>query len=547
MNGSALEKITPLRRTAPHDPDVELAALASATCSREGLAELLNRLTIEQFYVPANQLLFACFQEVERQGKPLELIGFTDALRGGFAIENLPLSMCHGRLERNSKPVITLEEVGGVAYVTNLFAFVPTSANLGYYIDIIREKFLARTVIRKCTELVRVAYEETSEIKDVLEATQHTLTEIIMEAENPSTFRTLADGVSRFMEKLQYACDHYTDGITRIDGVATGFVDFDRCTHGLQPGQLIINGARPAQGKTALMGNMATNMAKNGVRVGIFSLEMTYDDLIERIFSAESGITINKIRSGGRLTSEEFATEVKVGGPYKTATRMVPLPILVDDTPALSTTQFKARARLMKLQHNVQVIFVDYLQLMHSLTRRAQESRWIEVTEISGTLKAVAKELMIPVIACCQLNREAEARDASFCKPKLSDLRESGAIEQDADIVTMLWRPERHLAPPKFSRKNLAKLLGLRTDCGTPLWGDEEELKKKNEDLITLRNCQIDQFAGLHIVKHRNGPPAEIRLRFLGEKTLFQSTTKEIYSSKKHRQHGHRGEDQEEE
>jgi replicative DNA helicase len=538
----AERKIVSLQREMPHNPEAELGVLASATCSRDALSEMLDRLTIEHFYVPAHQLLFACFEEQERQKKPLDMIGMTDALCGGFPVEHLPEMFTRGRLERNGRPVITLEEIGGPAFVTHVFTFVPTAANMAYYIDIVREKFLARTVIIKCTELVRVAYDELTEISEVLEQAQSTLTEIIMKAERPDTFRDLQDGVAALMDKLEWAYRHRgKPGEVNIDGVATGIMDFDRMTHGLRPQQLLVIGARPGQGKSALAMNIAANMAlENEIAVGVFSMEMSYADLIERVFCSTSGymdpetgnfagIEINKLRDGmlSRFEHDKLAPE--------TASKLIGAKIYIDDEPALTVPSFKARARLMKMRHGVKVIVVDYLQLMRSLTRRAQDARWLEITEISGTLKSVAKELNIPVIACCQLNREAEARDSSFCKPRLSDLRESGSIEQDADIVALLWRPGKHLAPPKFNEELLARTLNLRDAKDKPLWITKKEDSKKKEELspeqISERRCQIEQYNKLLVVKHRNGPPGEVRLRFLGNLTLFQNVTEKAYSN----------------
>jgi replicative DNA helicase len=260
-------------------------------------------------------------------------------------------------------------------------------------------------------------------------------------------------------------------------------------------------------------------------------MEMSYQEIIERLFCADSGITINKFRNG-MLSEAEYESAPDYG------VKLVETPIWIDDTPSLTTAAFKARARLMKVQHKVGAIVVDYLQLMRSLSKRATESRWIEVTEISGTLKHVAKELKVPVIVCCQLNREAEARDSSFCKPKLSDLRESGSIEQDADVVVMLWRPDRHLAPPKFGKKQLARILHLKDEDDTPLWLDEADGKNGKGEKPTLNSYQVDErdrqimeYAGFNVVKQRNGPVNDLRLRFIGNRTLFQNVTEKLYSN----------------
>jgi replicative DNA helicase len=521
-----------IHRGPPHSVDAELGALASATLTREALCECLDKLTLDHFYVPAHQLIFSIFAEQQRKDKPLALPGLTQELMDGFPVEHLPLPMARGRLERGGRPVISLEELGGAHYLTSVFTFIPTAAHVSYYINILREKFIARTIIAKCTELVRVAYDEQTEIGEVLEQTQATLTEIIMQAEHPDIFRNLTEGVTALLEELEHRYHHRGDSAVAAGGLATGFMDFDRMTYGLRPEQLIIIGARPSQGKTAMAMNMAYNIATlNEVPVGVFSMEMSYQEIIERMFCGKSGITINKFREGF-LSDKEFEDAPDHGA------KLGSTPIWIDDTPALTTSAFKARARLMKMKHKVRAIIVDYLQLMRSLSKRSQDARWIEVTEISGTLKAVAKELKVPVIVCCQLNREAEARDASFCKPKLSDLRESGSIEQDADVVVMLWRPDRHLAPPKFGKKQLARILHLKDDLDAPLWLDEPNDNNGQDDKPRLttyqlaeRDRQILEYAGFNVVKQRNGPVNDLRLRFIGNRTLFQNVTEKLYSN----------------
>jgi replicative DNA helicase len=261
---------------------------------------------------------------------------------------------------------------------------------------------------------------------------------------------------------------------------------------------------------------------QNGIPVGVFSMEMSYQEVVNRLFCSETNVSLQRFRDG-------FLTDFLSNNYFKEleerSRNIGKAPIWIDDSPALSIASFKARSRLMRTRFGVQAIVVDYLHLMRSPTK--QEARWLEITEISASMKIVAKELGIPVICCAQLNREAESRE--FGKPKLSDLRESGSIEQDADIVILLWRPERHIQHPKNednkSEKNkLAKLLGLKDGSGDRLWRPE---KKSEEDPLTReqikeRTRQIDEYAELHLAKQRNGPVGEIRLRFLPEITRFE-------------------------
>jgi replicative DNA helicase len=536
-------------RQPPHSVEAEIGVLGSATRSADALSACLDKLTIDHFYVPAHQLLFAVFAEQSRNNKPLVLTGLTQELMDGFPVEELPPAFTRGRLERNGRPVISIEEVGGPAYLTQIFTAMETSAALDYFAQIVREKFLARVVIARCTELVRVAYDELTEIGDVLEQAQSTLTEIIMQADRPDMFRDLKEGAQTALEKAEMSRQHRAT----LEGIGTGFHDFDRMTHGLRGGQLVIIGARPGQGKTSLAMNVALNMAKDLRKkhlkakeagrhlelgaVGVFSMEMSYQEIVDRMFCATAGISLEKFR--GRLLSN-----AECDGAVEHAARLLQIPVLIDDTAAITIAMFKARARLMKVRNKVRAIIVDYVQLMRSLSRRAQDNLRVEVKEISGVLKATAKELDIPIIACCQLNREAEARDTSFCKPRLSDLAESGALEQDADIVTLLWRPERHLAPPKFGARALARVLQLKDEAGRALWLKEPDEKKskrnggEDDDESTLsvfqvseRDRQIREYAGFLVVKQRNGPVKDLRLRFVADQTLFQNVTKELWSN----------------
>jgi replicative DNA helicase len=215
--------------------------------------------------------------------------------------------------------------------------------------------------------------------------------------------------------------------------------------------------------------------------------------------------------------------------------KMMIAPLWIDDSGALSISSFKARARLMRTRYGVKAIVVDYLQLMHSGSKRSQEARWLEITEISASLKATAKELGIPIICCAQLNREAEGRE--FGKPKLSDLRESGSIEQDADIVLLLWRPSRHIQHPKNEgikgeKNKLAKLLHLKSPDGDDLWEESKDEERLTPEQIAERTDQIEEYAELILAKQRNGPVNNIRLRFVDEMTRFENVTKKSWSNR---------------
>jgi replicative DNA helicase len=484
----------PMMRMAPHSVEAEQGVLGSCMMDRQALAECIDRLSPECFYVSANRTIFIELGEQYQANEATDLITFTERLR-----------------QRN-----ILDSVGGAAYVTTLFTFVPTAANVQYYREIVRERYLLREIIARCTEIVRVCFEDQIEVREALEQTQAALTEIIIQAERPDVFRHIKEGVLDAMVRLEQAYAHR--GQMAVSGLATGIIDFDRMTGGLKGQQLVIVGARPSQGKTALAMNFASNMAlKNGTAVGVFSMEMSFQEVVDRLFCSTTGISLQRFRDG-------FMSETDFPRASEEAGKIMDAKIWIDDTPALSLSSFKARARLMKMRHKIEAIVVDYLQLMRSTTKRAEQARWLEITEISGTLKAVAKELNIPVICCAQLNREAEGRE--FGKPKLSDLRESGSIEQDADIVVLLWRPERHIQHPKTENKKVAKMLGLKDDDGVELWGDDVA-----EHQIRERDRQIEEYAGFLVVKHRNGPVNNLRLRFIGKLTRFENVTEQSWSN----------------
>jgi replicative DNA helicase len=506
MGAESLRKIVRIpdaQKTPPHSEEAEMGVLGSMIqAPRQAIAECMDRLSDLHFFIPQHQVIFTVLCQLYQGGKAIDLITFTQELR-----------------DRN-----VLDGVGGAGYVTTLFNFVPTAANVGFYLEIVREKFVARQIIAKCTELVRVAYDEQTEVGTVLENTQAALIEIIMDAERPDVFRHVKTGLQDAMDQLENAYHHR--GQAAVNGLATGIFDLDRMTSGLRPQQLVILGARPSQGKSALAMNIAANMAvKNQVPVAVFSMEMSFQEIVNRLLCSEAGVSLQRFRDG-LLGADDFNRVL----PHVSTIGQAPL--WIDDTPALSIGSFKARARLLRTRFGVKAIIVDYLQLMRSTSKRSEEARWLEITEISGALKATAKELDIPIICCAQLNREAEARKGEFGKPKLSDLRESGSIEQDADVVVLLWRPERHVQHKRVDHKKLAGLLKLfarEDNKKIPLWQDEKDLTTEQ---IKERDEQIKHYAELILAKQRNGPVADIRLRFEGELTRFENVTKKSWSNR---------------
>ncbi len=461
-------------RTLPHSLEAEQGVLGSMLLSpSEAIAECMGKIGEEHFYIPANQTIYLTLIQSWQAGKGIDLITFTQFLR-----------------DKN-----VLDAIGGASYVTSLYTLLPTAANLAYYLEIVREKYILRQIIAAGTESVRRAYEEQDEVNGLLDDVLGKLTALALESRWKDSARHVKEGVDETINRLEIAFERRGEAV--VSGLATGLFDIDRRLSGLKPGQMIVVAARPSHGKTALAMNIAEHVAVSlQVPVGVFSMEMSYQELVDRMVLSRAQVSLQRLRDGF-LSERDFPGILKSAGDISSAG------IYIDDTPALAIYDLKARGRRLVTQKKVGLLVVDYLQLMRSPSRRGQDNRALEIGEISGGLKALAKELAIPVIVLAQLNRDAEKR--SLGKPKLSDLRESGTIEQDADIVGLLTRPIRH--------------------CDSD--ADKEyaagRLKIDIEDLPT--------FAELNIAKQRNGPVGEVRLRFIDDITRFQNMTGAMWSN----------------
>lgn len=492
-----------IHRSPPHSAEAEQGVLGSMLHSpRDVIGECVDRISGEYFYIPAHQTVFDVLAELWHNGQAIDLITFTQVLR-----------------DRN-----LLDAIGGASFVTSLYTFVPTAANVNYYLDIVRDKYVLRQIIASCTECVRRAYEEQESVAYLLDEAQAVMTRLAIGADQRDVIRHVEAGVDQVITDLDNA--YHRRGSEAVVGYGTGIIDLDRMTTGFQKQQFIVVGARPSTGKTALALNMAAHMAVTDSRAIIFfSLEMSYEQIVRRLGSNIADVPLQKFRDGF-LSKKDFAEIPGRLAPLRTA------PIWIDDTPALTIGAFKARARRAAVQFGIKAIFVDYLQLMKSTSRRAEDNLRIEVTEISGALKATAKELNVPLICCAQLNREAEARE--FGRPKLADLRESGSIEQDADIVIMLWRPSRHLESYK-QREKLSQILKLKSaGTGKNLFGRDADDKLTDEELGE-RDDQINTYTEIIMPKQRDGPVTDeknrIRLRFEGDIVKFQNVTKKAWSN----------------
>ena len=453
LTGSAQD----VHRTPPHSVEAEQGVLGSMLISpRETIAECVEKINEDYFYVPAHRTVYDVLVEVWNAGQAIDLITFTQVLR-----------------DRN-----LLDSVGGPAFVTNLFTFVPTAANVQYYMEIVRDKYILRQIISAATESVRRAYEEQDEVESLLDEVEQKIFEV---------------GEDRFKGQMLSMKDHAMQAIETIEklyerkgsitGVSTGFVEFDRMTSGLHPSEMIVIAARPSMGKTALAMNIAEYVAINEkLAVGVFSLEMSSQQLVQRLLCSRARVNLQRVRDG-------FLGERDFPSLTAAASKLAEARMFIDDSASLSILELRAKARRLKAQQDIQLLIIDYLQLLRSTSRRAQDNRQLEISEISAGLKALAKELKIPVIVVAQLNRQPEQRSGG--KPRLSDLRESGSIEQDADLVGLLVRPEMYEED------------------------EEARVEKAGE-------------AELIIAKQRNGPVGEIPLTFLKEYTRFETRARNV-------------------
>src|SRR5213593_3129419 len=439
-----------IHRAPPHSVEAEQGVLGSMLLSpRQAIAECVEKINEEYFYVPAHQTIYTVLVELWNAGQGIDLITFTQVLR-----------------DRN-----LLESLGGAAFVTGLFTFVPTAANVQYYIDIVRDKYILREIIAAATECVRRAYEEQDEVEQRIFA--------VGEDRFKGQMLSMKDQVMEAIESIEKLYER-KGGIT---GISTGFVEFDRMTSGMHPSEMIVIAARPSMGKTALAMNITEHVAINEkLAVGVFSLEMSSQQLVQRLLCSRARVNLQKVRDG-------FLGERDFPSLTAAASKLAEAKIFIDDSASLSILELRAKARRLKAQQDVKLMIVDYLQLLRSTSRRAQDNRQLEISEISAGLKGLAKELKIPIIVVAQLNRQPEQRSGG--KPRLSDLRESGSIEQDADLVALLVRPE-------FYEED-----------------EEARVEKAGE-------------AELIIAKQRNGPVGEIPLTFLKEFTRFETRARNV-------------------
>lgn len=390
----------------PQDIEAEQAVIGSMLTDKEATMLAIEKLKPDSFYREDNKAIYEAMTNLYNKSEPIDLI----------------------TVKKELESMGVFEKVGGMEYIALLPSKVPTTANVEKYINIVHEKETLRTLIKTANEIIELGYNPTEELEDIMENAEKKIFNL-MQDKDKQGFSQMKDILIESFTKLE---ELYNQKY-HITGVSTGFIELDNKTAGLHGSELILLAARPAMGKSAFALNIAANAAiKSKVPVAIFNLEMSKDQLVDRIMSSESMVDSNKIRTG-KLEEEDWSKLAGIVGTLSEA------PIYIDDTPGISITEIRTRCRKLKMEKDIGLIIIDYLQLVQG-TNKKNGSREQEIAEISRSLKILAKELNVPVIALSQLSRAVEQRPDH--RPMLSDLRESGSIEQDADIVLFLYRDD---------------------------------------------------------------------------------------------------------
>lgn len=457
-----------LDRLPPHSIEAEQGALGCCLISpNDCIGELIEKLKDDgkgsehgsNFYDLRHQTIWETLAEMFNSREAIDII----------------------TVQQRLKDKQLLEQVGGIAYLSQLQDCVPSAANLSYYIEIVREKFLLRKMISVCSGVVGRVYDFEGEVDGLMDEVERDILKIAESRAEGSTV-----GVKELVSKAVMTIENFFSRQGKLNGISTGFHDLDKMTDGLHGGEMVVIAARPSMGKTSLAMNIAEHVVlEEKLPVGVFSLEMSAESLVLRMMCSVARANLRSIREG-------FMSEADFPKLTSAAGKLANSKLFIDDTAGLSILQLRARARRLHQQHGIKLFIVDYLQLLHSTARRSQENRQQEISDISSGIKALAKELKVPVIVLSQLNRELE-KDKSR-KPRLSDLRESGAIEQDADVVGLLYKPSS---------------------------GDDEE-QADGGNVTEADGVPVN----LLIAKQRNGPTGDVNLTFLKSFTRFESAAK---------------------
>lgn len=439
-------------RSLPFSTDAEKGVLGSMLqAPEEAIGEAIMKLPPEAFYIPAHQTIFELLVELNDKGQPVD-----------------PISLQQVLIDRK-----LMDQVGGPATVAELFTFVPSAAHIDFYIDIVDAKYTLRRVISSCTECIARAYDDQENVGPLLDEVEQKILAIREDGDTASGIRGMKDHVMEAIEAIEKMHEN-PDSVT---GLSTGFTDLDEMTNGMHGGEMLIIAARPSMGKTSFAMNIVEHVALESKEpCAVFSLEMSSQQLVQRLLCARAKIEMGKLRGGFLSEKRDFPRLMQA------ADELAKAKIFIDDTPGISILELRAKARRLHKMHGIKLIAIDYLQLCRSTSRRAQDNRQLEIAEISAGLKALSKEIDVPIIVLAQLNRNPEQRGGG--KPRLSDLRESGSIEQDADLVGLLTRSAYYAE-------------------------DAEDREEKEGE------------AELIIAKQRNGPTGEVPLTFINKYMRF--------------------------
>jgi len=425
-------------KVPPHNEEAEICILGAILIDKDAIVNVAEFLRAEHFYNPNHSSIYQAFLELYEERQPIDIITLKEKL----------------------KTKKLLSKVGGTGYLTELVNAVPTAAHVEQYAKIVKDNYTKRELISSAGKIAEEAFGEEGQAAEILDKAEQSIFSLSQKYLRQG-FIPVKDALAESFDRL----DELHKQVGGLRGVPTGFKDLDNTLAGMQNSNLLILAARPGVGKTALALNMAQNASvKEGLPVGIFSLEMSKEELVDRLLVAQADIDAWRLKTG-RLDEEDFTKLSEAMGILAEA------PLYIDDTPALSILEMRTKARRLISEHNLRLLIVDYLQLMRN--PRERESRVWEVSEISQGLKNLARELKIPVLAVSQLSRAVEQRGKK--RPQLADLRESGSIEQDADVVMFLWR----------------------------------------EDEENMENVELE------VAKHRNGPLRRLKLRFRGDRIRF--------------------------
>ena len=409
-----------IKRVLPHSPEAEQSVIGSMLMDREAIMTASEIIDSADFYQHQYGILFETMLELYNEGTPVDLITLQDRLR-----------------EKDVPP-----EISSLEFAKDLLSSVYTSTNVRQYAQIVYEKSILRKLIKESEETANICYLGKERVDDIMEDTEKRIFSLLQKR-NTGDFVPIKDVVLNALDKIELASKNRGS----VTGIPTGFIDLDYKTSGMQPSDLILIAARPSMGKTAFVLNIAQHMAfKNDVTAAIFSLEMSKEQLVNRLFSLESKVDSQSIRTGN-LSDDDWAKLIESAGIIGKSN------LIIDDTPGISVSELRSKCRKYKLEHNLGIIIIDYLQLMTGSKR--SDSRQQEISDISRSLKEVARELSVPVIALSQLSRAVEQRPDH--RPMLSDLRESGAIEQDADVVMFIYRDDYYNKDSE--KKNIAEII----------------------------------------------------------------------------------------